>query len=204
MPAQSSLRTLPAVEVSKRRVFGAGFVVTLHVAMIYALLVGLAPPEFVRVITPPFIVRLISNPPVTPPLPPPPVTTHIPDAFTPPVAPPMEFDTPPPGQTITVGVGNPPPVAPSVAARGIAGTHTTPDYPPISRRLNEAGVVSLRVTISETGAVSDVSVIRSSGYARLDQAAASWVKSHWRYQPAIQDGRPVASTAEALVKFELK
>jgi protein TonB len=98
------------------------------------------------------------------------------------------------------------PVAAAVAAtpaQAIAATHTIPEYPPVSRRLGEQGTLSLRITISEQGAVSDARLESSSGFARLDDAAMQWVKAHWRYRPAVQGGKAVPSTALAEITFKL-
>jgi TonB family protein len=46
-------------------------------------------------------------------------------------------------------------------------------------------------------------VVSSSGHADLDEAAVAWVKSHWRYQPAMQNGGAVPATTNAVVTFTL-
>jgi protein TonB len=98
---------------------------------------------------------------------------------------------------------NPPPVI-LTPARAIPATHTIPDYPPISRRLGEQGTLRLRLAIGPDGAVEDARVEASSGHSRLDDAAVQWVKTHWRYEPAMQGSKPVPSTASAEVTFRLK
>jgi len=95
------------------------------------------------------------------------------------------------------------PAAPRPAS-AVAGTHTTPPYPPISRRLGEEGTVILRITIGADGRITQVEIAQSSGSARLDEAAREWVAAHWRYHPATQNGRPVATTVKAAVKFDLR
>jgi protein TonB len=82
-------------------------------------------------------------------------------------------------------------------------THTTPPYPLLQRRLGNEGNVELRLTIDADGEVTDAAIVRSSGYDELDRAAASWVRAHWRYLPALQNGLAVASTTNALVTFRL-
>jgi protein TonB len=71
-----------------------------------------------------------------------------------------------------------------------------PSYPPISRRLGEAGTVLLRVRVTAQGASERVQVARSSGFPRLDQAASEAVRS-WRFVPARRGEEAV--TAEVLV-----
>jgi len=88
-------------------------------------------------------------------------------------------------------------------AQAIIGTHTIPDYPPLDARLGHEGNVLLKLSINEWGAVTDAQIERSSGYESLDQAAASWVKSHWLYHPATRAGDGIPSTAEVTVTFRL-
>jgi protein TonB len=111
-----------------------------------------------------------------------------------------------PGKTITsdqgVGQGTSPPSV-FVAAQAVIGTHTTPDYPPLETRLGHEGNVYLHLAIDANGVVADVRIVRSSGYDDLDQAAADWVKAHWRYLPATQGGVPTASSTDAIVTFRL-
>jgi protein TonB len=111
-----------------------------------------------------------------------------------------------PGHTINPPAGNPPiPNNPPVivAAHGIGSTHSTPDYPPIAVRLNQTGNVMLRLSIDEHGSVIAATIEKSSGYESLDNAAVAWVMAHWRYEPATKDGKPFATTTDALVTFRL-
>lgn len=94
--------------------------------------------------------------------------------------------------------------AAAVPAQAIAATHTIPEYPPVSRRLGEQGTLTLRITITDQGAVGDARLESSSGFARLDEAAMQWVKAHWRYRPAIQRGKAVPSIMLAEVTFKLQ
>ncbi len=71
---------------------------------------------------------------------------------------------------------------------------SAPGYPAISRRMGEAGVVLLRVELDEAGHVTSAKVQSSSGYARLDEAALSAVRS-WRCTPATRNGQPVRAVA---------
>lgn len=88
-------------------------------------------------------------------------------------------------------------------AAGISSTHTTPDYPVQSRALGEKGVVLLAITVDELGRVSAAQVTRSSGFPRLDAAAVSWMTAHWRYRPAMQNGKPIVVKTQATVTFKL-
>jgi periplasmic protein TonB len=97
----------------------------------------------------------------------------------------------------------PPPALTFTPARALVASHTTPDYPPVSRRLGEQGSLLLRLSITAQGTIGDAMVEKSSGFPRLDDAAVQWVKGHWRYQPALQGTKAVPSVMSAVVTFEL-
>lgn len=78
-----------------------------------------------------------------------------------------------------------------------------PAYPALSRRFGETGKVVLRVTLDESGRVAKATVDRSSGFARLDEAALAAVRN-WRCTPALRNGRPVEATAVQPFNFVLE
>lgn len=78
-----------------------------------------------------------------------------------------------------------------------------PRYPMESRRKREQGTVLLSLTLGVDGRVANISVARSSGFDRLDQAALSAVRK-WRWAPLIQDGRPVLMKGVVEIPFVLK
>jgi protein TonB len=80
---------------------------------------------------------------------------------------------------------------------------SAPTYPALSRRLEEEGTVVLRVELDETGRVSVAGVHRSSGFARLDEAALGAVRT-WRCTPAQRNGHPVRAVAMQPFKFILQ
>ncbi len=77
-----------------------------------------------------------------------------------------------------------------------------PEYPAMSRRLGEQGVVVLRVFITPEGRAADVQLVRSSGSARLDRSAMETIRE-WRFLPARQAGRPVGAWYEWKWEFRL-
>ena len=193
-----------------RRFVSIGLVAALHVVVIYGLLVGInvAPNPFKR---PPIIdIKFINKTrPVShaPPLPRGPTLAH-PTAPPIPLPPPLDFgDSAGASNAIT----NPPPAGggsnvasgPTVGPLAMANTHTIPPYPPMGIRLGHEGTVRLAIQLDEQGNVIAAQVIASSGYEELDAAAVAWVKSHWRYQPAMRDGQPVPATTRAAVTFRL-
>jgi TonB family protein len=62
-----------------------------------------------------------------------------------------------------------------------------PPYPTASQRAGEQGVTELDVCVASNGRVTSVSVTRSSGHTRLDEAAAKWIRSE-RFTPAKING----------------
>ncbi|GAB4469359.1 MAG: hypothetical protein OHK0044_11400 [Burkholderiaceae bacterium] len=214
---------------SARRALGA-LVVVLHTAVVVAALYGTnAVPRSAapRAVT----VRLIDAPvpaarPQSPqppppltfalkPLTPPPVTVPLPEV---PEVPPLPLR---PAITAAVARGfEPAPAAPSApapsddggAARSVAAPvliervayarFEPPPYPPLSRRLGEQGVVVLRVVIDEHGVPLAVDVHRSSGYARLDEAARDAVRRA-RFRPYRDGERARSAIALVPVRFEL-
>ena len=81
--------------------------------------------------------------------------------------------------------------------------HLQPVYPKLARKKNWSGVVILNLSISTTGAVMEVKIIKSSGYQILDQAAIAAVQA-WRYQPATTAGLAVVSEKSVKLQFKLE
>ena len=77
-----------------------------------------------------------------------------------------------------------------------------PAYPLEAIRKRLEGVVTLRLSINSSGAVTGVEVIESSGHRILDQAAVNAV-SRWKGTPATRWGRSVASTERLPIRFRL-
>lgn len=79
-----------------------------------------------------------------------------------------------------------------------------PIYPLQSKQNEEQGTVRLRVTVLANGKIANIRVIRSSGYARLDQAALDTVSKKYHFSPALRGGQPYMSDVEFNIKFVLK
>jgi protein TonB len=95
------------------------------------------------------------------------------------------------------------PVGPDRAPVSITATHTVPPYPPIARRIGAEGKVTLRLTVTVEGRVSQADIVTSSGRSDLDQTAQQWIVAHWIYKPALDHGVPIASQSLATVTFSL-
>ena len=67
----------------------------------------------------------------------------------------------------------------------IVQMNTTAPYPAGSYTAKEEGPAVYQVTIGSNGVPTEVLTAYSTGYPRLDAAGASWIKSHWRWEPLI-------------------
>jgi protein TonB len=188
-------------------------VIALHFGLIYALMNGLGH-QVIEVLRQPLqadLLKEIKPPPPPPPPPeikrPPPKPAPPPPAYVPPpqvrVQPAQPSETaiaavtttktpePPPVAAAVEPVRPPVRVAPVIDA---ANSCARPEYPPASRRLEEAGVVVLQFLIDLDGSVLDSKVDSSSGYSRLDEAARTAL-SKCRFKPGSVDGTPERSWA---------
>jgi periplasmic protein TonB len=89
------------------------------------------------------------------------------------------------------------------------GTHgavlvrnVSPRYPTTAVRSNQEGWVEVTFTITPEGNVDDVKVVDAEPRHVFDRAAVEAV-SRWKYQPATQDGSPIASQDKRRIVFKL-
>jgi TonB family protein len=81
--------------------------------------------------------------------------------------------------------------------------NAAPNYPPLSRRLKEQGLVMLTVYVNASGRAEQVTIKKSSGFSRLDSAAIEAVKN-WRFAAAKQGDQLVASYVQVPINFILE
>jgi protein TonB len=76
-------------------------------------------------------------------------------------------------------------------------------YPRVSRELGEQGSALLRVLVDERGRPTDIQVVKSSGYPRLDHQAVQSMRAA-RFKPNVEDGvaRPMWVRAPMTFKLE--
>lgn len=77
-----------------------------------------------------------------------------------------------------------------------------PEYPTIARRLGEEGLVTLRVLVNARGRPERIDLQKSSGSARLDDAARK-AASRAVFKPHIENGQAVAVFAIVPIRFQL-
>jgi len=195
-------------EMTPERVIGLGFVGLLHVVAVSAIVLGLqqhytrqaeqgpitvvpVKPDDIKTIVKPTLPKVdLSNQRVD--IPPPRWVTQD-------DTPRIPADTRPqqPPHDLVASI-------PDTATMGIMGTHSSPPYPLLDRRLGHEGTVTLKLVIAPDGAVVDAQVVKSSGYPGLDEAAVIWVVAHWRYHAATHAGAAISSQATAAVMFSLR
>lgn len=185
---------------SQRRLIGLVLAVLLHVLAIYGLVSGLARAVVERVMAP-IETEIIEEQQVEeePPPPPPPDLPPPPPVVLPPPVVVVETTMAPPTNVITVSPPRPtpPPPAPPPPVREPlcekpkerGGRKQPPPYPSTSKRLGEEGSADLEFTVAADGSVNDegISVVRSSGFPRLDDAAIRFIR-RYRFQPGKCDG----------------
>ena len=189
----------------------------LHVGIIYAIYSGLLTRAVELVVPVVIIAELIEPPaskiapPPSPQPPTPPLPQQIKKAVTKApsvVAPlPMAIIDPTPAPNAPTGSLAPQPAAAPIAAPVAAAPVATPaqpavqlpssdadylqnprpPYPAISRRLNEQGKTTVRVLIGIDGQPQRAEISKSSGFARLDDAAVATVM-RWRFVPGKRGG----------------
>jgi protein TonB len=98
----------------------------------------------------------------------------------------------------------PPPPPPTPPRSADYLNNPKPPYPRLSKKLREEGTVLLRALINPDGSVAKLELLKSSGYERLDTSAYNTVKNSWKFEPARQNGQPVAEWVNFPVEFTLK
>lgn len=212
---------------TQQRLMVAG-VVAAHIAAVWGLLqvrevrdaVAEVAPMIFNIVQPPAPV-----PQPTPPAPPKPqpqkkAPPPLPVVAAPPSPAPAPFvvpvqpePTPAPPQPVVVQAPPappaPPPPPPPPPPRTLSATEVqflkTPslEYPVASRRARESGRVVLRFFIDDKGLPRNVQVNRSSGFARLDEAAVSAIQRAL-FRPYSENGQAIGVWALIPLDFDLE
>lgn len=77
-------------------------------------------------------------------------------------------------------------------------------YPPRARSRGETGAASVRFTVSASGAVSGVSLARSSGHSVLDEEAVNAVHRAAPFPPIPAELKASSKTMSVTLKFEIR
>jgi protein TonB len=76
------------------------------------------------------------------------------------------------------------------------------NYPAESKLLHEEGVCKVKLTVTADGTVRDVSLTKSTGCPKLDQACSE-AFVHGGLLPATRDGQPITTTLEIPITWKL-
>jgi protein TonB len=77
----------------------------------------------------------------------------------------------------------------------------SPPYPDAAMKSGVEGQVVLRICIGPTGSVDTATVLKPLGFG-CDEAAQSWAKKRWHFEPARRGGKPVPSCIIQPVSFK--
>ena len=216
LPPLDCAETCPSLG---ERLFNGVVVLALHLLLVYAALYLSVKNDLIQ-LPPSISVRLLpmmEEKMVEPakPLPPPPKPVRRPPQVQPqPVLAvaskepsPSSFAVAPqppapPAEPIAAPAAPPAPPVAIVTARFDADYlhNPKPVYPMLSRRNGEEGKVLLKVRVSAQGTALDVAISKSSGFGRLDSAAAEAV-ARWRFVPARRGDEPVESSVIVPITF---
>jgi protein TonB len=98
---------------------------------------------------------------------------------------------------------NPQPLVVRTGARLLTpSSELKPPYPPSKLFAEEEATLRLRLTIDERGRVVAVEPVGRADSAFLD-AARRYLIAHWRYRPASDGGRAIASSEVITLRFQL-
>jgi protein TonB len=78
-----------------------------------------------------------------------------------------------------------------------------PNYPLISRKLREQGLVMIKLCINQSGFVDEASISKSSGFQSLDKSALATL-SQWRFLPNSSNLNYSSQCFQAPVHFSLE
>lgn len=81
-------------------------------------------------------------------------------------------------------------------------TQPRPSYPPEAYRAREEGTVIVQAEVDATGDAGEVKVVKRSGSRTLDRAAINEVRK-WKFRPAMENGKAVASSVQVPVDYKL-
>jgi protein TonB len=98
----------------------------------------------------------------------------------------------------------PPPAQPVGESREpVLVRQVRPTYPAVAARRKQEGWVEVSYTVAANGAVTDVNVVRAQPRGVFDRDAVRAV-SQWQFEPALDNGKPVARVQTRRIEFALK
>lgn len=201
-----------------RQLSGIAVTVTLHVAVLAAILSYAPVREALLQFTPVMVSLLPPTETLQPAPKPKPAVKQIPRHTEPVAQPPQATREAVPASTAAPLTAPPTPVE-TRSAEPVASTpaptatqprfdadylnNPAPSYPALSRRLGEQGRVMLRVLVDVRGLPERIELRASSGFDRLDQTALDTVK-RWKFVPARRGDDAVSAWVLVPISFSLR
>ena len=208
---------------SKNKTIAFIAVAVLHALLGYAFVTGLATKMASTVLQEFDIIEVEEAPLPDEEPPPPPEQMEEIEVYVPEIDLPIELPPPPaPPKTVTAQTTTPTrapvvvaPPAPKVEAPKVVRTAAKPsrrnasaitndDYPSASLRAEEEGIVGVTFTIDTNGRAVNCSVTRASGFPRLDERTCSLIERRFRFDPATENGQPVAEQQTQNVRWQIQ
>jgi protein TonB len=78
-----------------------------------------------------------------------------------------------------------------------------PNYPLLSRKLREQGMVMIKLCVNQSGFVEEASISKSSGFQSLDKSALTTL-SQWRFLPDSSNPNYASQCFQAPIHFSLE
>ncbi len=206
-------------QMSGNRITALIIVALIHIALVYALVTGLAYEGLRNVVKKVTAVDIKKDEPKKKDEPPPPKQKVAPPPI---VAPPPRINVAPSAPQIQTVITAPPPppqiiLAPPAPAappppriqpkgavpKGNPGNWaTTNDYPTRALREEREGTTGFRVSVGSDGKVASCSITSSSGSPDLDEATCSNVTRRARFTPATDgEGQPTSGSYSSRVRW---
>ncbi|MGO2011842.1 MAG: energy transducer TonB [Pseudoalteromonas sp.] len=77
------------------------------------------------------------------------------------------------------------------------------NYPLKAKRRGYQGVAILQIELAKDGAITNLTILKSSGFAELDKAALNNA-SQWQFHPVIRDNQTIRARFNVPIEFSLR
>lgn len=84
-----------------------------------------------------------------------------------------------------------------------ASSDLSKDYPALSLRLGEEGTVLILLQVGANGSVTEASLLKSSGYQRLDDQGLKAARAA-HFKPGTVNGQPVPMSVKLPLRYEIR
>lgn len=95
------------------------------------------------------------------------------------------------------------PVRPALESQPVYKETPKPQYPALARQLGYQGTVEMKILVNRNGTVSELQIVKSSGYPTLDHSAMVTVQ-RWRFKPGTRNGTEEDMWIKVPLSFKLR